>query len=93
MKIAVVLVLIARWLTASDDSAIKAAQQETRIARLETLELKEQMAVEAYNRIHAERVTLYTETCKIAGVDPAVCNIDPVAKTVTAKPAPAAKEK
>ena len=72
---------------------LKQAQQETRIARLETLDLKEQIAVDAYNKIHAEKLALYAETCKTAGVDPANCAIDPVAKTVTSKAAPAAKDK
>lgn len=66
-------------------AALLASQQETRLAKLEALVLREQIAVAALEKVRADQQALYLETCKAAGIapDPKACVIDLNARTVT----------
>ena len=63
---------------------LKAAQQEARVSRIETLDLKEQLLTKQFEAIHAEKMALYAEACKAAGLatDPKVCFLDFATHTV-----------
>ena len=69
---------------------LAAAEQETRLAKLEGLVLREQIAAQQLEKIRADQQALYLETCKAAGIDPdpKMCQIDLNAKTVTKREAP-----
>jgi len=76
-------------------SAIEAARQETRMAKLESLILREQLATQQLEKIRADQQSMFSEVCTAAGLtaDPKVCQIDLAAHTVTkrADVAPAKK--
>jgi hypothetical protein len=69
---------------------LQASQQETRLAKLEALVLREQIAVQQVEKIRSDQAVLYAETCKAAGIDPdpKICMIDLNAHTVTKRPDP-----
>jgi hypothetical protein len=71
-----------------DVGALESARQETRLAKLEALILREQIAVQQVEKIRADQQALYAETCKAAGIDsdPKVCMIDLEKRTVTRRP-------
>ena len=94
MKILVVALVLIRWATAADGDPLKDAQQEARVSRIETLDLKEQLLTKQFEAIHAEKMALYAEACKAAGlpVDPKVCAVDFATRTVNKQP-PAPEKK
>ncbi len=67
------------------EDKLKAAEQATRLAQLDGLVLREQIAAQQLDKIRADQQALFAETCKAAGVDPdpKVCAIDLNSKTVT----------
>jgi hypothetical protein len=67
------------------DPALAAAQQETRLAKLEALILRETLAAQQLDKVRADQQALFVETCKAAGIepDPKICIVDLNAKTVT----------
>jgi hypothetical protein len=88
------IALLGLSLTAKDKPAdvLKAAQQETRFAKLEVQLLREAMVKEQLKPIQDEEKSLYGELCQAEGLDPdpKVCAVDLERKTVTKREAPAA---
>jgi hypothetical protein len=72
------------------EAKLKAAEQDARLAKLEALVLREQIATQQVEKIRADQQAMYGEACKAAGLpaDPAVCAIDLNAKTVSRKAVP-----
>ena len=72
---------------------LKASEQDTRLAKLEALVLREQIAAQQLDKVRADQQALYLETCKAAGLepDPKTCAIDLNARTVTRREPEAAK--
>jgi hypothetical protein len=72
------------------DAKLKAAEQDARLAKLEVLVLREQIAVQQLEKVRADQQAMYFETCRAAGIDPdpKICMIDLNARTVTKREAP-----
>jgi hypothetical protein len=64
---------------------VSAAEQETRLARLEALVLREQLATQQLEKLRADQQALFAEACRAAGIEanPQACVIDLNAHTVT----------
>jgi hypothetical protein len=67
----------------SAEAQLKAAQQDARLAKLEALVLREQLATQQLEKLRAEQQALYGETCRAAGIELNVCAVDLSARTVT----------
>lgn len=89
-----ITILITTGLWAADDIKLKAAEQETRFAKLEALVLREQIAMDQLSKVRADAQALSMELCKAAGIDadPKACQIDLNAKTATKRPAEPKKD-